>query len=161
MADHAGAEGFHATLETSSPPGILSPIGALLMAYCNRCGGHFTAVRKSTGRPRTRCDACRSNQERVDGTVWRRMRAQVLREEPSCCVAGCGMASTEVDHVLPLKLRPDLALVRTNLRGMCKPHNASKGARVATRPTCCHKAASLPAPSRKSPKGTDVGGYCP
>ena len=60
----------------------------------------------------------------------------MLLEEPVCCVVSCGMSSTEVDHVLPLQLRPELALVRSNLRGMCKPHNASKGATVALRPIC-------------------------
>lgn len=98
-------------------------------AYCSVCGGYFTAS-QTAGRPRKRCDACRTNHAKVDGRRWRELRAQVLREEPICCVPGCGRVSTQVDHVLPLKLRPDLALERTNLRGICASHNASKGARV-------------------------------
>jgi len=100
------------------------------MPNCSVCGWSFTAPFQRTGRPRTRCDYCRSNHDRADGTAWRTMRARVLREEPVCCVPGCGRLSNQVDHVIPLKLNPDLALVRSNLRGMCGPHNASKGAKV-------------------------------
>ena len=103
------------------------------MRFCTRCGSPFEAPRKPTGRPRSRCDSCRSNQERIDGAQWRKLRAVVLREEPICAVPGCGRPSTEVDHILPLKFRPELALDRANLRGICKPHNASKGARIAAR----------------------------
>jgi 5-methylcytosine-specific restriction endonuclease McrA len=96
---------------------------------CTRCGASFYAS-PTGGRPRSRCDRCRSNHARADGTVWRKLRAQVLSEEPTCYIVGCGWPSTQVDHVLPLKLRPDLALVRSNLRGICATHNASKGARL-------------------------------
>jgi 5-methylcytosine-specific restriction endonuclease McrA len=100
---------------------------------CTRCGALFYAS-PTGGRPRSRCDGCRSNHARVDGTAWRRLRAQVLREEPICYIAGCGWPSTQVDHVTPLKLRPDLALVRENLRGICASHNSSKGARLLETP---------------------------
>jgi 5-methylcytosine-specific restriction endonuclease McrA len=54
----------------------------------------------------------------------------VLREDPICYIAGCERPSTQVDHVIPLNCRPDLALVRSNLRGICGWCNASKGARL-------------------------------
>jgi 5-methylcytosine-specific restriction endonuclease McrA len=97
---------------------------------CSSCGAPFNPPRKGTGRPRTRCDACRSNLARIDGVAWRKLRAQVLREEPVCAVIGCGMPSTEADHVIPLQVCPELGLERSNLRGMCKSHNASKGAKL-------------------------------
>ena len=96
---------------------------------CTRCGAPVSAS-ATGGRPRTRCERCRTNHDRVAGTLWRRLRAEVLREEPICYILGCGRLSTQVDHVIPLQLRPDLAHERSNLRGICAQHNASKGARV-------------------------------
>lgn len=98
---------------------------------CTQCGEVFSAS-PTGGRPRKRCDACRSAHAQLDGTRWRTIRAQVLAEEPVCRVPGCGRASTEVDHITPLKLGGD-PYERANLQGMCKPHNSSKGARVAIR----------------------------
>ncbi|WP_182481397.1 HNH endonuclease [Nocardioides immobilis] len=49
-------------------------------------------------------------------------------------VAGCGRRSTQVDHIIPLKVRPDLGLVRANLRGICGTCNARKGARMTAPP---------------------------
>jgi 5-methylcytosine-specific restriction endonuclease McrA len=100
-----------------------------MVKRCTVCGGQFSTG-PTGGRPRSRCDRCRSNHDRADGTVWRSLRAQVLREEPICCIVGCGRAATQVDHVIPLKLRPDLAHDRANLRGICASHNAAKGARL-------------------------------
>jgi 5-methylcytosine-specific restriction endonuclease McrA len=53
----------------------------------------------------------------------------VLREEPTCSVPGCERSATQVDHVIPLSKAPGLALERSNLRGICASHNASKGDR--------------------------------
>jgi 5-methylcytosine-specific restriction endonuclease McrA len=101
-------------------------------AVCTRCGGSF-ATSPTGGRPRKRCDACRTNHAKIDGAEWRALRAQVLEEEPVCAVRGCGRPSTEADHIVPLVLGGP-ALDRTNLQGLCKPHNAAKGARVAPVP---------------------------
>jgi 5-methylcytosine-specific restriction endonuclease McrA len=102
----------------------------VVMTTCSSCGRQFLTPRQSNGgRPRTRCDNCRSNQERIDGKKWREIRAQVLLEEPLCAVAGCGRPSTEVDHVIPLQAG-GAPYKRSNLRGSCKPHNAAKGARL-------------------------------
>ena len=57
------------------------------------------------------------------------MRARVLAEEPICAIVGCGWPSTHVDHIVPLARGGD-PFNRTNLQGMCGPHNASKGARM-------------------------------
>lgn len=66
------------------------------------------------------------------GRPWRRLREQVLTEEPVCYL--CHRApSTEVDHVVPLSVRPDLAHHRPNLRGACARCNGSKGARFLRR----------------------------
>ncbi len=107
---------------------------------CSRCGAQFTWWHR-TGRPRSKCDSCRSNLGKIDGAAWRQLRIRVLAEQPTCAVIGCGRLATEVDHIRPLKFSPELALDRSNLQGMCKTHNASKGARTAKadgldRPAC-------------------------
>ena len=49
---------------------------------------------------------------------WLRMRQIVINEEPMCRMCQV-QPTTDVDHILSLAKRPDLALVRTNLRGLC------------------------------------------
>lgn len=57
--------------------------------------------------------------------AWRKLRDQVVAEEPLCWLGlpGCTVASTTADHILTYKERPDLALERANLRGACAPCN--------------------------------------
>lgn len=62
------------------------------------------------------------------GAVWRRLQADVYATEHVCWRCGHEVDMTlrhtdprnrmapSVDHVIPRKYRPDLALVRTNLR---------------------------------------------
>jgi 5-methylcytosine-specific restriction endonuclease McrA len=55
---------------------------------------------------------------------WRKLRAQVLREEGGrCYVAGCDAPATTVDHVVPVSEAPHLRLERSNLRAACGRHN--------------------------------------
>lgn len=54
----------------------------------------------------------------------------MLAEEPYCCVRGCNLPSTTVDHVIPLS-RGGARTDRANLRGMCGPHNYSKGNKLS------------------------------
>ena len=56
------------------------------------------------------------------------LRDQVVDEEPLCWLrhAGCTTISTTADHVTPFKDRPDLAMVRGNLRGACHHCNSSR-----------------------------------
>jgi 5-methylcytosine-specific restriction protein A len=56
---------------------------------------------------------------------WRRMRAIVLRDEPLCA---CGQSSDTVDHIIDRRKRPDLALERSNLKGMCSGCHSRKTA---------------------------------
>jgi len=75
------------------------------------------------------------------GRPWRRLREQVLAEEPVC--RWCGVrASTVVDHLLPLSRYPEMAHSRANLAGSCTWCNGSKGNRAA--PT-----SRRPAPSQR------------
>ena len=60
---------------------------------------------------------------------WRALRLNVLRRDRYICQL-CGAKclgkkkngiSPEVDHIQPVKDRPDLKLVSSNLRTLCKP----------------------------------------
>jgi 5-methylcytosine-specific restriction protein A len=57
------------------------------------------------------------------GQAWRRIRLDVLAEQPLC---RCGAPATEVDHIKPL--RRGGTHDRTNLRAMCKRCHSSKTA---------------------------------
>ena len=111
---------------------------------CTQCGRAFTAS-PTGGRPRSRCDSCRTNHAKIDGARWRKLRLGVLSEQPVCAVAGCGQTSTQVDHVVALARGGD-PYARSNLQAMCGPHNASKGDRDPLRdpagwcehPKCSH-----------------------
>lgn len=65
-------------------------------------------------------------------SAWQRLRAQVIREEPTCWLqlAGCTQLSTTGDHLLTIKQRPDLALVRSNVRGACANCNNKRNAKT-------------------------------
>lgn len=60
---------------------------------------------------------------------WFRVRDQTVAEEPVCWLQleGCTGASQTADHVLTVRDRPDLALVRSNLRGVCHSCNRRRG----------------------------------
>lgn len=54
--------------------------------------------------------------------AWRVLRARVLNRNPLCaqCLErGIRVLATCVDHILPVRLRPDLSLVESNLRSCC------------------------------------------
>ena len=95
---------------------------------CTSCGQRFTSA-PTGGRPRSRCDQCRTNHDKIDGKRWRTIRIRVLAQQPICASPGCGKPATQVDHIRPLAAGGapyDLS----NLQGMCGPHNASKGAKL-------------------------------
>lgn len=62
--------------------------------------------------------------------AWRKLRDQVVREEPVCRLQFPGICtgvSTTGDHIIAVEERPDLALVRSNVRGVCWPCNKRRG----------------------------------
>lgn len=61
--------------------------------------------------------------------AWRRLAKQVAREEPICWLNldGCTQVSTTGDHLTPVTDAPELALVRTNIRGACSNCNYRRG----------------------------------
>jgi 5-methylcytosine-specific restriction endonuclease McrA len=61
--------------------------------------------------------------------AWRVLSKRVCRDEPICWLAfeGCTRVSTTGDHVIPVTVRPDLALVRANVHGACSSCNYKRG----------------------------------
>lgn len=66
--------------------------------------------------------------------AWRKLKDQVVEEEPDCRLQlpGCTFVSTTADHILTVRDRPDLALVRSNLRGSCESCNRRRLAKPDT-----------------------------
>jgi len=60
--------------------------------------------------------------------AWRRLRDQVVAEEPWCWLKlpCCTGRSETGDHIIPAIDRPDLILVRSNVRGACRACNNSR-----------------------------------
>lgn len=57
---------------------------------------------------------------------WLRVRVLVLARDPLCrdpygthAASGHAAFTTDVDHILPLRTRPDLAFTLDNLQGLC------------------------------------------
>ena len=63
---------------------------------------------------------------------WRRLRQQVLAEEPHCQFCreqGRITGARDIDHIIPVREKPDLRLVRSNLRALCRPCHSARTAR--------------------------------
>ena len=91
--------------------------------YCTKTGHAAFTGRRCPECQRAWDRAAGSSAARGYGQDWRDVRAAVLDEEPLCrfCAEkGLVVAATDVDHIQPLLLRPDLRLVRSNLRPLCK-----------------------------------------
>lgn len=62
---------------------------------------------------------------------WSALRARVLRDEPlcrACAVAGRTELATQVDHIVGVRVRPDLAYDRDNTQPLCSVCHAEKSA---------------------------------
>jgi 5-methylcytosine-specific restriction protein A len=90
-----------------------------------------------TGR---RCPECEKVWDKAAGSAasrgydrdWRKLRESVLDEEPLCRICakhGRITPAAEVDHIQPLRLRPELRLVRSNVRPLCSPCHRTVTAR--------------------------------
>lgn len=61
---------------------------------------------------------------------WHRVRALALARDRHLCLdclaEGRPVRATQVDHVKPVRERPDLAFALSNLRSLCTAHHARK-----------------------------------
>ena len=58
--------------------------------------------------------------------AWRALRAAYLAAHPRC--ERCPAAATDVDHIQPVRYRPDLRLEWSNLRSLCHRCHSSRTA---------------------------------
>jgi 5-methylcytosine-specific restriction enzyme A len=58
---------------------------------------------------------------------WRAFRLRVLAARPAC--VDCGAAATDVDHVIPVRERPDLAFVDSNVMPRCHQDHSRRTSR--------------------------------
>jgi 5-methylcytosine-specific restriction endonuclease McrA len=79
----------------------------------------------------------RRRMARIYGTqAWRELAKRVIREEPVCRLrlpGVCTVRSTTADHIIGVYERPDLALVRSNVQGACRPCNTNRAGTPAHR----------------------------
>lgn len=70
------------------------------------------------------------------GRAWRTLRARVIAEEAVCGICGRlvdkslknpAPGAAQVDHVVPVKLAPELTMVRSNLRLVHRKCNLRRG----------------------------------
>lgn len=73
----------------------------------------------------------REGTELYSSTAWRKLRAQVIKEEPTCQLKldGCTGVSETADHIIPRSINSALALVRSNCQGACRSCNNLRGNR--------------------------------
>ena len=67
----------------------------------------------------------------VSSARWKAVRARVLRDEPlcrTCAAAGRTELATQVDHVVPVRVRPDLAYDLGNCQPLCGTCHGLKSA---------------------------------
>lgn len=69
-----------------------------------------------------------SSYKRGYDSDWYKIRNEYARAYPTCCVPGCGQPTEEVDHIIPVRQRPDLRLTWSNLQALCKSHHSKKTA---------------------------------
>lgn len=65
--------------------------------------------------------------------AWRKIAALVKREERRCRFCGKSDGRLVVDHIKPRRVRPDLALVRSNLQLLCSTCHDREKAQVERR----------------------------
>lgn len=111
--------------------------GATINARGTRCRHCWLASVRVPG-PRKSKQWKVPAERRLNTSAARRLRAQVLREEPTCQIrvpGVCTEVSTTWDHIVPRAVDPSLTLVRSNVRGACWECNSFIAGRpVSLRP---------------------------
>ena len=82
---------------------------------------------RATANQRRNDEARGTPEQRGYDKDWWRVRAAMLKAQPTCCV--CGEKATHVDHIKSVREAPNLRLVESNLRSMCGPCHSRRTAR--------------------------------
>jgi 5-methylcytosine-specific restriction endonuclease McrA len=71
-----------------------------------------------------------TNTQRGYDAAWRKKRAEYIKAHPLCedCleIGKVNGRNIEVDHIIPIEVRPDLRLEDSNLRSRCRRHHKLK-----------------------------------
>lgn len=91
-----------------------SVAGCPNLSVSGKCDEHRNSYRGKTA-------------ERGYDGAWQKLRLYKLQQDPICEMkTHCnGAAAVEVHHRIPIRFRPDLRLVMSNLQSACKPCHAS------------------------------------
>src|SRR5437764_1241421 len=96
-----------------------------LLERGGRCPKHSRQRERERGRAR----------ERGYDRTWEKLRVMKLARDPLCQIqthcTGVTLAS-EVDHRIPIRQRPDLRLVMSNLQSACHRCHSAKTARESS-----------------------------
>jgi 5-methylcytosine-specific restriction protein A len=88
------------------------------------CQEHRRAYRRAAGAGRA------TSAQRGYDARWRRLRRWYIQQQPLCedCLEEnmVNVQYLEVDHIVPIDIRPDLRLEPTNLRTRCRMHHRQK-----------------------------------
>jgi len=102
-------------------PCVESGCPTLVMAGTSRCEAHQ--------RQRQRAYDANQRPDRhafYHSPEWRALSKRVRREQPYCVR---GARTTQADHIIRVKERPDLASDRGNVVGLCRPCHSRKTAK--------------------------------
>lgn len=109
----------------------LCECGALRSYGAKRCMACWhKQIQRPEGQRRKRVWVPYISDMSLSSSRWRRIREQVITEEPNCRIAipgTCTGVSDTADHIIPRSIRPDLMFVRSNLRGACHACNSKLG----------------------------------
>lgn len=99
--------------------------GCAAIVVSGRCPAHQRARWRQQDAGRAR-----PNRRGYGDAAWLRVRRVILAAQPVC---PCGAPSREVDHIIPVAVRPDLRLELSNLRAFCKPCHSRRTMRDQVR----------------------------
>lgn len=120
------------------PPTICTKAGCGRVApKGSRCSLHpYTPPPRNRARERERDRERGSARARGYDKTWEKLRAAKLADDPLCehCEKqGRTTPAQDVDHIIPIRERPDLRLARDNLQSLCRPCHNRKTARERSR----------------------------
>jgi len=104
------------------PPSYCTYPGCKALVAKGRCPEHRTDWQQQRQRRQQDRDRGTRTQRGYDAD-WQALRLAHLADEPLCRFCrerGITKPAEVVDHIIPISERPDLRLVRSNLRSLCK-----------------------------------------